>query len=42
MREMYLSEPEPFDEILVTLKELEQRINAGDLSSAHKTVPVDS
>jgi hypothetical protein len=32
MREMYLSEPKPFDEILVALKDLEQRINAGDLS----------
>jgi hypothetical protein len=29
MRDMYLAEPSSFDEILATLTELENRINAG-------------
>jgi hypothetical protein len=29
MRDMYLSEPPPFDVILGTLEEIERRINAG-------------
>ena len=34
MRDMYMGEPMPFDEILVTLKNLEQRINAVDAATA--------
>lgn len=33
MRDMYLSEPVPFDDVIATLRAVEQRINSRDASS---------